>query len=70
MFNGLFITKEENEKEHCDNPSRDDGYILTKDLIKKDYFALVYEYCKMEQYATRNDTHLPETALDVWREEC
>ena len=67
------ITKEEipiNEKEHCDNPSIDDGYILTKDLIKKDYFALVYEYYKMEQYAARNDTQLPKTTLDVWREEC
>ena len=67
------ITKEEipiNEKEHCDNPNIDDGYILTKDLIKKDYFALVYEYYKMEQYAARNDTQLPKTTLDIWREEC
>ena len=69
----LAITKEEipiNEKEHCDNPNIDDGYILTKDLIEKDYFALVYEYYKMEQYSATKDSRLPETTLDIWREEC
>ena len=43
---------------------------MCKDLIKKGYFALVYEYYKMEQYAARNDSRLPKNTLDVWREEC
>ena len=61
-----FITKEEipiNEKEYCDNPNIDDGYFLTKDLIEKNYFALVYEYYKMEQYSVTNDTMLPQTKV-------
>ena len=67
------ITKEEipiNEKEHCDNPDIDDGYILTKGLIKKDYFPLVYEYYKMEQSAATNDTNLPDQSWNIWRDEC
>ena len=57
-------------KEHCDNPNIADGYILTKNLLSKNYFPLAYNYYKMEQYATTNDSRLAETSLEVWRQEC